>query len=66
MLSLEMIAVLGALFGFVVFGMVGMQLGRRRAEVKRRREESAPASTQKARRLSLVGQALDRARRRAR
>lgn len=49
MLSLEIIGVLGALFGFLVYGMVRMQLGRRRAEAKRRVEESAPASPQKAR-----------------
>lgn len=45
MLSLEMIAVLGALFGFLVYGMVRMQLSKRRAEAKHRVEESAPAST---------------------
>lgn len=49
MLSLEMIAVLGALFGILVYGMLRMQLSKRRAEAKHRVEESAPASTQKAR-----------------
>jgi hypothetical protein len=49
MLSLEIIGVLGALFGFLVFGMVRTQLARREAEAKQRAEKGAPAATEKAR-----------------
>jgi hypothetical protein len=49
MLSLEIIGVLGALFAFLVYGMVRTQLARRQAEAKRKAEEGAPAATQKAR-----------------
>lgn len=49
MLSLEMIGVLGALFAFLVYGMVRTQLARRRAEVKRKAEEGAPSTTERAR-----------------
>jgi hypothetical protein len=49
MLTLEMIGVLGALFGFLVYGMVRTQLARREAEAKQAAEKGAPATTQKAR-----------------
>lgn len=49
MLSLEIIGVLGALFAFLVYGMVRTQLARRQAEAKRKAEEGAPAAAQKAR-----------------
>lgn len=49
MLSLEVIGVLGALFAFLVYGMVRTQLARRQAEAKRKAEEGAPAATEKAR-----------------
>lgn len=48
MLTLEMIGVLGALFGFLVYGMVRTQVARRRAEAKRK-EEATPAATERAR-----------------
>ncbi len=49
MLSLEIIGVLGALFAFLVYGMVRTQVARREAETKRKAEKGAPAATQKAR-----------------
>jgi hypothetical protein len=49
MLSLEIIGVLGALFAFLVYGMVRAQLARRQAEVKREAEEGAPAASERAR-----------------
>ncbi len=49
MLSLEIIGVLGALFAFLVYGMVRTQLARRQAEAKRKAEEGPPAAAQKAR-----------------
>ena len=49
MLTLEMIGVLGALFGFLVYGMVRTQLARREAKVRREAEKDVPAATQKAR-----------------
>ena len=49
MLSLEIIGVLGALFGFLVYGMVRTQLARREAEAKKKAEEGVPAGAQKAR-----------------
>ncbi len=49
MLSLEIIGVLGALFGFLVYGMVRAQLARRDAKAKQRAEKRAPAATEKAR-----------------
>ena len=49
MLTLEVIGVLGALFGFLVYGMVRTQLARREAKAKQRAEKGAPAATEKAR-----------------
>lgn len=49
MLSLEIIGVLGALFAFLVYGMVRTQLARREAEAKQKAEEGAPARAEKAR-----------------
>jgi hypothetical protein len=49
MLSLEMIGVLGALFAFLVYGMVRTQLARRQADVKRKAQEGAPTTTERAR-----------------
>lgn len=40
-MTLEITAVLGALFGFLVYGMVKTQLARRQAEAKQRAEEAA-------------------------
>jgi len=49
MLSLEIIGVLGALFAFLVYGMVRSQVARREAEAKQTAEKGAPAATEKAR-----------------
>jgi hypothetical protein len=49
MLSLEIVGVLGALFGFLVYGMVRTQLARRQAEAKQKTEKGVPAGTEKAR-----------------
>ncbi len=49
MLSLEVIGVLGALFAFLVYGMVRTQVARRQAEAKRKAEKGAPAGAEKAR-----------------
>lgn len=49
MLSLEVIGILGALFGFLVYGMVRTQLARRRAEAERKAETSEPAAGKKIR-----------------
>ena len=46
MLSLEIIGILGALFAFLLYGMVRTQLARREAEAK---QKGAPAATEKAR-----------------
>jgi hypothetical protein len=48
MLTLEMIGVLGALFGFLVYGIVRAQLATRQAEVGREAEEGAPAASERA------------------
>ena len=47
MLSLEIIGVLGALFAFLVYGMVRTQLARREAEASRKAEKGAPGVAQK-------------------
>ncbi|MGB3903873.1 MAG: hypothetical protein WBB22_03035 [Anaerolineae bacterium] len=49
MLSLEIIGVLGALFAFLVYGMVRTQLARREAEARQEAEKDAPAAAEKAR-----------------
>ncbi len=49
MLSLEIIGVLGALFAFLVYGMVRAQLARREAQAKQKAEKGAPARAKKAR-----------------
>jgi hypothetical protein len=49
MLSLEIIGVLGALFGFLVYGMVRTQLARREAETKQKAGKGVPGAAQKAR-----------------
>jgi Na+-translocating ferredoxin:NAD+ oxidoreductase RnfG subunit len=46
-LTLEIIGVLGALFGFLVYGMVKTQLARRQAEAKQKAEEAAPAAAER-------------------
>jgi len=48
-LSLQIIGVLGALFAFLVYGMVRTQVARRGAEAKQKAERGAPAATEKAR-----------------
>ncbi len=49
MLSLEIIGVLGALFGFLVYGMVRTQLARREAEAKQKAAKGVPGTAQRAR-----------------
>jgi len=50
MLSLEIIGVLGVLFGFLVYGMVRAQLARRQAEAKRKAEKgTTPAAADRVR-----------------
>jgi len=49
MLSLEIIGVLGALFAFLVYGMVRTQLAKREAEARRKAEKGVPGAAQKAR-----------------
>lgn len=49
MLSLEIIGVLGALFAFLVYGMVRTAVARREADEQRRVEEVSTVATQKGR-----------------
>jgi len=49
MLSLEIIGVAGALFAFLLYGMVRTQLARGETEAKQKAEKGAPAATEKAR-----------------
>jgi len=44
MLSLEIIGVLGALFAFLVYGMVRTQLAKREAKARQEAEKAAPAA----------------------
>jgi hypothetical protein len=49
MLSLEIVGVLGALFAFLVYGMVRTQLAKREAEAGRKAEKGVPGAAEKAR-----------------
>jgi len=49
MLSLEIIGVLGALFGLLVYGMVRTQLARREGEARQKAEKGAPAAAEEVR-----------------
>jgi hypothetical protein len=49
MLSLEIIGILGALFAFLVYGMVRTTLARREAAESRRAESGSPVATEKGR-----------------
>jgi hypothetical protein len=49
MLSLEIIGVLGALFAFLVYGMVRTQLAKREAEARRKAEKGFPGTVENAR-----------------
>jgi Na+-translocating ferredoxin:NAD+ oxidoreductase RnfG subunit len=46
--TLEIIGVLGALFGFLVYGMVKTQLARRQVEAKQEAEKAAPVVAERA------------------
>jgi hypothetical protein len=49
MLSLEIIGVLGALFGLLVYGIVRTHLAKKEAEAKQIVEKGVPVRTHKAR-----------------
>lgn len=48
-MSLEMIGILGALLGFLVYGMVRTQLARREAAVERKAEKDSAAAAERVR-----------------
>jgi Na+-translocating ferredoxin:NAD+ oxidoreductase RnfG subunit len=49
MLTLEIIGVLGALLGLLVYGMVSTQLARRQAEAKEKAEKGVPSTREEVR-----------------